>query len=298
MTGKRNDGVKPRLMEVPNPFALEPGTVRVLESAEGFGNEQFEQLRDGRFGRPFIIDHERTRNLFFSLSSIQSSMRLDDPDALIAAYTRKMMAFLLFNPAPRHVLMLGLGGGSLAKFCYRHLPSTRITVVEISAEVIALRDEFAIPPDDDRFEIVHDDGAAYLAGGNLQPDIIMIDAFDETGVSPTLAAPGVYRSASRALTPEGILVMNLSGEKSRYPAHVESLREAFPGMIRLVTVEEGENVVLFAFKQRRAAALPDSLKRRAASLERGLGLDFSLYLERLRAGETLTARGHSADPTR
>ena len=36
MTGKRNDGVKPRLMEVPNPFALEPGTVRVLESADGF----------------------------------------------------------------------------------------------------------------------------------------------------------------------------------------------------------------------------------------------------------------------
>jgi hypothetical protein len=27
---------------------------------------------------------------------------------------------------------IGLGGGSLAKFCYRHLPNSRITVVEIN----------------------------------------------------------------------------------------------------------------------------------------------------------------------
>src|SRR5687768_5676420 len=116
------DSGKPRLMEMPSPFALEPGTVRLLETAGGFTSEQFDRLREGTLGRPFIIDYGRTRNLFFSISAIQSSMRLDDPHALIAAYTRKMMAFLLFRPAPRHVLMIGLGGGSLAKFCYRHLP--------------------------------------------------------------------------------------------------------------------------------------------------------------------------------
>jgi spermidine synthase len=285
------DGDKPRLMEMPSPFALEPGTVRLLETAGGFTSEQFDRLREGTLGRPFIIDHGRTRNLFFTVSAIQSSMRLDDPHALIAAYTRKMMAFLLFRPAPRHVLMIGLGGGSLAKFCYRHLPRTRITVVEISAEVIALRDAFSIPADDDRFEIIHDDGAAFLANAHIRPDIIMIDAFDEDGVSPALAERGVYRSASQCLTPDGVLVMNLSGEKSRYTAHVESLREAFPGSIRLVPVAEGDNVVLFAFKHRRAAELPDSLKRRAAYLEHGLGLEFSRYLERLRAGHVLSARG-------
>jgi spermidine synthase len=282
---------KPRLIEMPSPFALEPGTVRLLETAEGFTSEQFDRLREETLGRPFIIDHGRTRNLFFTTSAIQSSMRLDDPHALIAAYTRKMMAFLLFRPAPRHVLMIGLGGGSLAKFCYRHLPRTRITVVEISAEVISLRDEFSIPPDDDRFEIIHEDGAAFLANADIRPDILMIDAFDEDGVSPALAERGVYRSASQRLTPDGVLVMNLSGEKSRYTAHVESLRDAFPGSIRLVPVAEGDNVVVFAFKQRRAAQLPDSLKRRAAYLEHGLGLEFSRYLERLHAGHVLSARG-------
>ena len=284
------DDDKPRLVELPSPFALEPGTLRLLESEEGFGNEQIDQLREGTLGRPFIIDDGRTRSLFFTISAVQSSMRLDDPLALIAAYTRKMMAFLLFRPAPRHVLMIGLGGGSLAKFCYRHLPRTRITVVEISEEVIALRDEFAIPPDDDRFEIIHDDGAAFLARTEIQPDIILIDAFDEDGVSPTLAVSGVYRRASQCLMPDGVLVMNFSGEKIRYPAHIEPLLEAFGGTIRLVPVEHDDNVILFAFKDRQAAELPDFLRRRAAYLEQGMGLEFSRFLERLHAGHVLGAR--------
>src|SRR4051812_25073219 len=117
-----------RLVEFPSPFALEPGTVRLLDSEEGVGSELIDRLRDGTLGRPYMIDYRGMRNLFFSPCAVQSSMRLDDPLALVAPYTRKMMACLLFRPAPRHLLMIGLGGGSIAKFCYRHLPRTCITV--------------------------------------------------------------------------------------------------------------------------------------------------------------------------
>ena len=55
------------------------------------------------------------------------------------------------------------GGGSLAKFCYRHLPDTCITVVEINPHVIALRDEFKVPPDDRRFRVVEADGVHFAA---------------------------------------------------------------------------------------------------------------------------------------
>ena len=77
-------------------------------------------------------------------------------------YTPKMMAFLLFNPNPEHIAVIGLGGGSLAKFCYRNLSRSRITVVEISQDFIALREEFCIPKDNERFRVVHDDGARYI----------------------------------------------------------------------------------------------------------------------------------------
>ncbi len=89
-----------------------------------------------------MLDTEGMRHLYFDLQAVQSSMRLDDPDALVTAYARKMMAFLLFNRSPRHILMIGLGGGSLVKFCHRHLLETRLTVVEIDPDVIALRSGF------------------------------------------------------------------------------------------------------------------------------------------------------------
>lgn len=281
---------KPRVIEFPSPFALEPGTVRVLQPTEGFSSEQIDRMRVGGYDRPFIVDDSGIRNLFFTIDAIQSSMRLDDPRALISAYTRKMMAFLLFNPAPRHILMIGLGGGSLAKFCHCHLPDTRVSVVEISAEVIALRDEFVIPPDDERLEIIHDDGAAFLGKTDLQPDVILVDAFDQSGVSRSLASPDFYEQARRCLSPGGVLVMNLSGEKCRYAAHIEGLRAAFPGVIRLVPVEGEDNVLLFAFGSGDLADLPDVLWRRAALLEQGLGLQFCRYLERLRGGSVIDAR--------
>jgi spermidine synthase len=285
---------KVRLIELSNPFPLEPGTLRLIEPPDGFSSEHLDRLLEGTLGHPFVFDSGALRHLFFNTASTQSSMRLDDPDALVTAYTRKMMAFLLFIPAPRHVLMIGLGGGSLAKFCYRRLPQARICVVEINADVIALRKHFAIPADDERFEIIHDDGAAFLARVPVRPDVILIDAFDEWGVAPSLASSDFYRRVSRSLTARGVLVMNLSGEKSRYPVHIENIRKAFAGAVLLVPVEADNNILLFAFKRPRLAELPARLHRRAAELEQDLGLEFSIFLERLRAGQFLgPARGRS-----
>ncbi|MCK7473843.1 MAG: hypothetical protein MZV49_10665 [Rhodopseudomonas palustris] len=97
--------------------------------------------------------------------------------------------------------MIGLGGGSIAKFCHHHLPRTRFTAVEVDAEVIALRQEFAIPDDDERFEVVHDDGANFLSRTALRPDVVLVDAFDEIGVAPSLASLEFHLSVSRVLQP-------------------------------------------------------------------------------------------------
>src|SRR5688572_16994086 len=138
----------PQWLECESPWVCQPGKVRAIQ-AEGISSQELSNLawRD-ELNRPYIFESLFERRMHFTNLATQSAMLLGDPDALIAQYTRKMMAFLLFNPDPRHIVMLGLGGGSLAKFCYRHLPQSQITVVEIDAEVIAMRDEFLIPRDD------------------------------------------------------------------------------------------------------------------------------------------------------
>src|SRR5690242_4405150 len=115
---------------MPCPFLMETGVVRLLEPPDSCGATLQARLVDGSYDKPFLLEHDGLRCLYFSLSFVQSAMRIKDPDALDLAYTQKMMAFLLFNPRPRSLLLLGLGGGSLAKFCYSRLPAARITAVE------------------------------------------------------------------------------------------------------------------------------------------------------------------------
>jgi hypothetical protein len=81
------------------------------------------------------------RTLEFAPGDIQSEMLLSRPMRWCWPM-RAMMCFVLFVPRPRHIVMVGLGGGSLAKFCHRHFPGARITVIELRADVIALRDAF------------------------------------------------------------------------------------------------------------------------------------------------------------
>jgi len=62
----------------------------------------------------YVTERLGVRSLHIGSDTIQSSMRLARPHDLELAYTRSMMAFLLFTGCLRRVLMVGLGGGSLA----------------------------------------------------------------------------------------------------------------------------------------------------------------------------------------
>lgn len=276
-----------KLIEFESPWPFEPGVVRTFAPAENFSPAHWQRFRTGDPGRPFIVENGLTRNLYFTLESVQSAMQLDAPDALLAPYTRKMMAFLLFNSDPRHIVMIGLGGGSLAKFCYRHLPQTHITVVEVDADVIALRNEFCIPGDDERFRVVHDDGARFMGRMTEDVDIILVDAFDAVGIAPSLPVSDFYAKAQQRLRCNGLLVMNLSGERTRYVSNINSIRAAFNERILLIPVKADGNVLLFAFKMETMPALQDEIDTLAEQLQQHLALEFPRFLERLRHGHVL-----------
>lgn len=178
----------------------EPGTLHLLEPGDADAGALCAQIEAGTYGKPFIIDDARTRRLYFSLDYVQSAMRHDDPHALEFDYTQRMIAFLLFVPKPGRVLMVGLGGGSLAKFCHRYLPDTRLTVVEVNADVIRLRGAFAVP-EDSRLTIVHADAAEYLPAAEGDADVLLLDGFDARGIAPAFLSRDFYRAARCRLAP-------------------------------------------------------------------------------------------------
>lgn len=278
-------------LQMESPWPDQPGLIRVPRRS-GEPESAALALRGDREGllRPYIFQTANERRLHFTQDSTQSAMSTLDPDGLVAPYTRKMMAFLLLNNRPRHLVMLGLGGGSLAKFCYRRLPKTRITVVEIDADVIALRDEFQVPPDDHRFRVIQADGARYIEDDEEPIDALLIDAFDADGIATSLAHARFYRRAAERLTRNGVLVMNLWGNLERFSANVDHAREAFGRHARLVSVMGELNLLLFASRVTPPSSITDRLATRAERLQRSLQLDFPRYLRRLCQGHELASR--------
>jgi len=292
-----SDSTNLKWLDFESPWSCQPGTVRVLQPADGADRDELSDRawRD-ELGQPYIFETPYERRMHFTNHATQSAMSLANPDALIAQYTRKMMAFLLFNPEPRHIVMVGLGGGSLAKFCYRHLPRTRITVVEINEDVIALRDEFCVPGDDDRFRVVHDDGARFVECLEERIDVLLIDAFDADGIAPSLANSAFYSCAARQLTDDGMLVMNFWGPCDRYVANLTPARAAFGDSLLLVPVADDVNVLLFGFKQAPPQAITDELDSLARRLQMRLLLEFPRYLRRICEGHTLGEVGSNSYP--
>lgn len=160
-------------------------------------------------GKPIIYKKRKTLALLFDVFALQSEMSIDNPDDLLLGYTQSMMGFLLLQPAPRRIGMIGLGGGSLAKFCYRHLPNVVIEAAEINPHVIALRDRFSIPRDDERLHVHCIDGAEFVRKASASFDILMVDGFDKDGQPDQLSSSSFYEDCFQALTPDGIMVVNL-----------------------------------------------------------------------------------------
>lgn len=220
-----------------------------------------------QFVKPFVHVGLNSKALHFSISEIQSRMQIQDPLALDLEYTRTMMGFLLFNPEPSSIAMIGLGGGSLAKFCHRFLPRTRIQVVEINPHVIALRDEFHVPRDDERFTVLRDDGARYVRFRATRPDVLMVDGFDPQGLPARLSSQRFYDDCAEMLQPGGIMVANLHCGHAHYDMHLERISRSFMDAVLVVGDGELSNSIVFACKGHTFAQFRHGAVRRPKDLD-------------------------------
>jgi spermidine synthase len=231
--------------------------------------------------KPYLTERDGILSLQFDEWSTQSEMSIDDTDELVIPYTRVIMGFLLLEPAPRHVAMIGLGGGSLAKYCYRHLPDTKITTVEINPDVIALRNEFAIPADDARFRVLLGDGAKWVAEHASQPDVLIVDGFDADGLPAQLSSQRFYDDCFAALADNGIMVVNLWKGYPNYDEYMARISNSFVGNRVVVEVENGLNHIVFAVKNTVFPPAASTIRHHAKLLGQTHPLNFQAKANRL-----------------
>lgn len=231
--------------------------------------------------QPVVVNVPGFLFLHFNDGNFQSLMRKSRPHRLELGYTRTMMGFLLFNPQPEHIAMIGLGGGSIPKHCYRQMRDTRITVVEINPEVIALRTQFHVPPDNERFSIVCADGAEFVAAQKDTLDVLVVDGFGVQGQVPQLCSQQFYLDCHAALRNNGVLVVNVLGVDTSLEIYLDRLRLIFGEAIVVVPSEDCNNRIVFAVKGSAIDSPEEELLARSERLEASHRLKFRRIVEHL-----------------
>ncbi|MDB5923217.1 MAG: Spermidine synthase [Betaproteobacteria bacterium] len=231
----------------------------------------------------YVSERYGVRSLHIGSDTIQSSMRIARPNDLELSYTRSMMAFLLFVPSPADVLMIGLGGGSLAKFVYDRLDAARTRVIEVNPQVLSIaRQYFHVPPDGPRFEVIVTDGAAYVSRDDVTTDILVVDGYEADAHAEELASRAFYAAGLQRLRPGGVMVVNLWGGDKLYNTLLQRIKDAFPGGTLCLPAERPGNVIVFAFERAPGPFRWSDLARGADALQNEHGLEYPRFVEGLR----------------
>jgi spermidine synthase len=231
----------------------------------------------------YVSEKFGVRSLHIGSDTIQSSMRIARPNDLELSYTRSMMGFLLFNERPQLALMVGLGGGSVAKFVYHRMPWVRTRVVEVNPQVVAIaRQCFQVPSDDDRFEVMIDDGADYVADSDELVDLLVVDGYDAESHVEALSTRQFYLDCRARLDAGGVLVVNLWGGDRQFNETLRRIEAAFPDATLCLPAEKPGNVIAFAFRDAPGPVRWLDIEARATALEAEYGLEFARFVAGLR----------------
>ena len=234
-----------------------------------------------------VSEQSGVRMLHLGSSSVQSAMRLTAPNDLELAYTRCMMAFLPFYPQLRNILMIGLGGGSLAKFVYNRLPQVNTTVIEISPQVVAAaRDYFLLPLDNARLQVITAEGSTFVASHPACADVLMVDGFEDGSQALSLCSQEFYDDACAALNPKGILVINLLSSERVTKDCLKRIENSFDCSVARMTAKPHGNLIVFAFKHRFGRSGWEEAVSCAKKLETELALSFPEYVRQLHQGKS------------
>jgi spermidine synthase len=243
---------------------------------------------DSRFALPghppaTITEYDGVRSLHLGTSWVQGAMRLSKPDAIELDYVRMMMMWMLFLPAPRHVVQLGLGSAALTRFCWQRFPDARVTAVELNPNVIAIcRAYFGLPPDDARLSVLRMDALDYVMdpANHGRADVLQVDLYDEEAQGPVLDTPDFYRACAACLSADGIMTVNVFGDPANYGRSLDAMEEAFDAVVWLPEVHDA-NVVVIAFKRAPQVDFA-ALYQRAAEIRRRTNLPARQWVEGLK----------------
>jgi len=219
---------------------------------------------------PTISEFSGVRYLHFGTEWVQGAMSVTRPADLVIEYTAQMMAWLLFLEPSRSksIGMLGLGAGSLARFCLKNTQNF-LQVVEWNPQVTAACRMYFKLPSPARLSVTHEDAGLWVQdpGNHATQSILMVDLYDAQAQGPVRDSLAFYEGCRNALEEVGVLTVNLFGAHESFARNIRNLGKAFDGRILCLPQIDAGNQVVLAFKGPAIEVSLNQLLERAEQVE-------------------------------
>lgn len=229
-----------------------------------------------------VTQHGAERCLTFSVrnrtTNRQSCIQVDRPDELVLDYTKLMMAGLYVQPAPKRILVVGLGGGILPRTLAKLLPGATIDVVEIDEAVVEVAKRWFLFAPSDRLKVAVQDGRVYVKRalrGDARYDLVFLDAYDHEYIPEHMLTREFLQEVRGILAPGGTVVANTFSSSRLYDAESVTYAAVFGPFQQLKT----GNRVIVAGEIPAEAVLRTNAERWSAAF-RQLGVDSSWLFAR------------------
>ncbi|KDR96262.1 spermidine synthase [Peptoclostridium litorale DSM 5388] len=150
------------------------------------------------------------------------------------------------NPQIKNVLVIGGGDGGTVRELVRYKGIEHIDFVEIDGLVIKASREYlpitACGMDDERVDILVQDGIEFIKGKENVYDLIIVDSTDPIGPGEGLFTYEFYENCKKALTENGILINQ--NESPYYEGNAKEMKRAHKKIKEVFPISEVYQYIL------------------------------------------------------
>ncbi|RUM91214.1 MAG: hypothetical protein DSZ27_06960 [Thiomicrospira sp.] len=168
-------------------------------------------VRD-EYGLIQVVDNEITRSLYFDSLVEQSRYYFHAPLTLAFEYQSALLEETLehaHSTPVQSILMLGLGGGSLATQLHSVLPNCQQTVVELREAVIQIAYRYFYLPDTPQIHPIQSDANDFVHQAAQQYDLMIVDLYDNDSMPWIFSGAAFLSRLHYLVSGSGRILFNL-----------------------------------------------------------------------------------------
>lgn len=211
----------------------------------------------------------------------QSAVKVGDPYYIDIPYLKTLLTALALTKEHNRILIIGLGGGSLAMFLHKAYPTAHIDAIEIDPVVYEAAKTHLGFKDDNLLQVHIADGRDFIERIKEPYDLIFLDAYDQEKIPEKLTTLEFLQAVRKAVKSTGCVAANIFSPEfnKHYASMLKTFQEAFDEVILLKVVGAG-NQILLALPRKEEINQTDFVKKaKAIGDEKAFKFDLGVSLD-------------------